>query len=326
MAATKTEVVKKETISSFLLNDAVKKNVANVVGEKDCQGFISAVISTVQTTPALAECTPKSILNAALIGHALNLPQSPQLGYYYLVPYNNKKENCKEAQFQMGYRGYIQLALRTGQYRKIHVTDIREGELKSYDPINDEYRFEAITDFNKRNALPVVGYYAFFEYLNGGRKGLYWSKEKMLAHADKYSSAFSVKATNGKYPKVSYADYLAGKVKEKDMWLYSSFWYQDFDAMAYKTMIRQLISKWGLTTPNSPASTSMDLAYRADMAVIDDQGQPVYVDSIPTETIDSVQAETTNEVAAEIGSIEDPAKDQMESGEVEGEQAKMPGF
>lgn len=297
--ANEVAVKKQDPIASYLLNEAVKKNIENVVGKKDAQQFISAVISTVQTTPALAECTNKSIFNAALIGHSLNLPHSPQLGYYYLVPFKNNKTRSVEAQFQMGYRGYIQLALRTGEYRKIHVTDIREGELKSYDPIMDEYEFEAVKDYEKRKKLPVVGYYAFFIYLNGGKKELYWSKEKMEAHAKKYSATY-----RGKYPE-------------------SSMWSKDFDAMAYKTMIRQLISKWGLTSPNSTALVS---AFEHDMAVIDESGQPIYVDNMPTESIESVQEELANDVAEEIGSVEDPAKAQTESGDVEGEQAKMPGF
>ena len=112
-----------------------------------------------------------SILSAALLGHSLKLPQSPQLQMFYLVPFNNKKKikdengrekevKVKEAVFQLSYRGYLQLAMRSGQYRRIHACDIREGELKSYNPITEEYVFEAITDYEKRKNLPVVGYYA----------------------------------------------------------------------------------------------------------------------------------------------------------------------
>lgn len=113
-----------------------------------------------------------------------------------------------------------------------------------------------------------------FEYLNGFRKTLYWSKNKMLAHADKYSQAFSVNATEGKYPKVSFADFEAGKVAEKDMWLYSSYWYKDFDGMAYKTMLRRLISKWGIM------SIEMQQAYEKDMAEIKENGDYEYVDNM----------------------------------------------
>ena len=112
-----------------------------------------------------------------------------------------------------------------------------------------------------------------FEYLNGFRKTLYWSKNKMLAHADKYSQAFSVNATKGKYHKVSFADFEAGKVAEKDMWQYSSFWYKDFDGMAYKTMLRQLISKWGIM------SVDMQKAMESDMAEIKEDGTYEYVDN-----------------------------------------------
>ena len=112
-----------------------------------------------------------------------------------------------------------------------------------------------------------------FEYMNGFKKALYWTKKKMLVHADKYSQAFSLNATTGKYPKVSYADYEAGKVPEKDMWKYSSYWYKDFDGMAYKTMLRQLISKWGIM------SIEMEKAYNSDMAEITENQEPIYVDN-----------------------------------------------
>ena len=97
----------------------------------------------------------------------------------------------------------------------------------------------------------------------------------MLAHADQYSKAFSLKATGGRYPKVSYADYVAGKVPDNEMWKYSSFWYKDFDGMAYKTMLRQLISKWGIM------SIEMQTAIDNDMAVINEDGTHTYVDNVP---------------------------------------------
>ena len=265
------------SLTAYLTNDAVKNQINQVVGGKDGQRFISSIISAVQTNPKLQECTNQSILSAALLGEALKLSPSPQLGYFYMVPYSNKNMDFPEAQFQLGYKGYIQLASRTGQYRKLTVLPIKEGELVSFDPLNEEIEVNMIQDEVERENAKTIGYYTMFEYLNGFRKALYWSREKMLAHADHFSQAFSLK---GDRYKVSFADYEAGKYDPKDAWRYSSFWYKDFDAMACKTMLRQLISKWGIM------SIDMQTAYEADMAVIHEDGTKEYVDVVPNEVED----------------------------------------
>lgn len=266
-------------IGSYLTGDAVKQRINQVIGGKDGQRFISAVVSAVQTNPALQECTNQSILSAALLGESLKLSPSPQLGQYYMVPFNDK-ERGKVAQFQLGYKGYIQLAIRSGQYKKLNVLAIKAGELVKFDPLNEEIEVKLIEDEEQREAAETIGYYAMFEYTNGFRKAIYWSRNKMLAHADKYSQAFSkdggtVKTRYGEKKKVSYADYLAGNYDPKDAWMYSSFWYKDFDGMAYKTMLRQLISKWGIM------SIDMQSAIDADMAVINEDGTKDYVANDP---------------------------------------------
>lgn len=283
----------KQKISEFLATDAMKKKINEVVGGKDGQQFVTAIISAVSTNPQLAECENSSIFSAALLGQALRLSPSPQLGQYYIVPFNNSDRGCKVAQFQLGYKGYIQLAIRSGQYKKINVLAIKEGELIEYDPLNEEIKVNLIEDEELREQAKTIGYYAMFEYLNGFIKTLYWSKNKMLAHADKYSKAFSVNATKGKYPKVSFEDFEAGKVAEEDMWKYSSFWYKDFDGMAYKTMLRQLISKWGIM------SIDMQTAMEKDMAVIKENGDYEYIDNNSNE-IDFVSNEKSNEEKVEI--------------------------
>ena len=266
-------------IGSYLTGDAVKQRINQVIGGKDGQRFISAVVSAVQTNPGLQECTNQSILSAALLGESLKLSPSPQLGQYYMVPFNDR-ERGKVAQFQLGYKGYIQLAIRSGQYKKLNVLAIKDGELIKFDPLNEEIEVRLIEDEEAREAAETIGYYAMFEYTNGFRKAIYWSKKKMLAHADKYSQAFSanggtVKTRYGEKTKVSYSDYVAGNFDPKDAWMYSSFWYKDFDGMAYKTMLRQLISKWGIM------SIDMASAIDADMAVINDDGTKEYVDNDP---------------------------------------------
>lgn len=228
-------------LSVYLQNDAVKKQINQVVGGKNGTRFISSIVSAVQSTPALQECTSPSIVNAALLGEALNLSPSPQLGQFYMVPFDNKKKGCKEAQFQLGYKGYIQLAIRSGYYKKLNVLAIKEGELVRYDPLDEEVEVNLIDDDILREEAPTMGYFAMFEYENGFRKTLYWSKKKMLAHAEKYSFAFY---KNGGARSLELLE--QGKIPEKDMWKYSSFWFKDFDGMALKTMLRQLISKWGI--------------------------------------------------------------------------------
>lgn len=247
--ANEIQTVTKQGINTYLQSDAVKKNVISVVGEKDSQRFISSVVSAVQTNPALQECTNASILSAALLGQSLNLPQSPQLGMFYFVPYKNKDKGVTEAQFQISYKGLINLAIRSGQYKKINAVEVKEGELISYNPFEDSYELKPETDFKKREQLPTIGYYGFFELLNGYRKELYWSKEEMESHAKRYSASYR----NG--------------------WN-SSIWKTDFTKMALKTIIRQLISRYGIM------SVEMQSAYTSDQAVLDENGNPNYVDNV----------------------------------------------
>ena len=269
--AVQNSLVKKQQkvgLTAYLTQDAVKDQINKVVGGKNGTRFISSIISAVQTTPALQECTNSSILSAALLGEALNLSPSPQLGQFYMVPFNNKKKGCTEAQFQLGYKGYIQLAIRSGYYRKLNVLAIKEGELVSYDPLNEEIEVELIEDDVIREETPSVGYYAMFEYENGFRKTLYWSKKKMAAHAEKYSFAFKKNGGLTALEKLQ-----AGQIPEKDLWKYSSFWFQNFDEMALKTMLRQIISKWGVM------SIELQKGAAGDMAVIKEDGTPDYVDT-----------------------------------------------
>lgn len=250
-------------LTAYLTQDAVKNQINKVVGGKNGTRFVSSIVSAVQTTPALQECTNPSILSAALLGEALNLSPSPQLGQFYMVPFKNKKKGVTEAQFQLGYKGYIQLAIRSGYYKKLNVLAIKEGELIRYNPLEEEIEVILIEDDIEREETPTAGYYAMFEYENGFKKSMYWSKKKMLAHADKYSAAFSAK---------SLELLEAGKIPDSEKWKYSSFWYKDFDGMAMKTMLRQLISKWGIM------SIDLQTAIDRDMAIIREDGTADYVD------------------------------------------------
>lgn len=240
----------KQTFSAFLATDAMKKKINEMVGGEKGQQFVTSIISAVSANPQLAECDNASIVSAALVGQALNLSPSPQLGQFYMVPFNDNKRGCKVAQFQIGYKGYIQLAIRSGQYKKLNVLAIKEGELKRYDSLNEEIEVELIEDEEKRENAETIGYYAMFEYLNGFRKTLYWSKAKMEQHALKYSMGYRAKKGY-------------------------TFWEKDFDGMAIKTMLRQLISKWGIMS----IDLTMQKALESDMAVVKEDGTYDYIDN-----------------------------------------------
>lgn len=262
----------KPRFSVAISTSGYQKLITNTLKDpKRVNRFISSITSAVATNPALQECDPGTILSGALLGESLELSPSPQLGQYYLVPYNDKKRGCKAAQFQLGYKGYVQLAIRSGNYKRLNVLPIKEGELIRFDPLNEEIEIKLIDDDEIRESTPTAGYYAMFEYLNGFKKIMYWSKKKMLAHADKYSMAFSADA----YEKLQ-----NGGISERDMWKYSSFWYKDFDGMACKTMLRQLISKWGIM------SIELRQAFESDMGVIGEDGTADFVDN-PNYSVES---------------------------------------
>ena len=244
----KTNGSNKIGFTSYMTSGIVQKKVNEIIGdEKKGARFISSIVSAVNANPVLKECDNASILSGALLGESLNLSPSPQLGNFYLVPYEDKNRG-KIATFQLGYKGYIQLAIRSGQYKKLNVLAIKEGELIKYDPLNEEIEVELIEDEEKREKAKTIGYYAMFEYNNGFRKTMYWSKKKMEAHALQYSKGYAKKSGY-------------------------TFWEKDFDAMAYKTMLRQLISKWGIM------SIDMQNAYEGDMAYIKEDGSKEYVDN-----------------------------------------------
>lgn len=252
----------KMTFSVFMDSEKIKGLIQRSIG-KDTQRFTTAIISAVAQNPQLQGCSNLSILSAALVGESLQLSPSPQIGQYYIVPYGGV------AQFQIGYKGYIQLAIRSGYYKKLNVLPIKEGELVYFDPIEEEIKLNLIKDDTERENAKTIGYYAMFQYTNGFRKAIYWSYEKMLAHADRFSKAFS---KNGYGKKVSYEEYLARKEELKDSPFYSSFWYKDFDGMAMKTMLRQLISKWGIM------SIDLRVALERDEAAIREDGSADFVD------------------------------------------------
>lgn len=269
-------------IKSSVYQDLIRQTLGD---PKKAERYTAAIMSAVATNPALQECEARTILSGSLLAESLNLAHSPQLGQYYLVPFKNKKAGTTEAQFILGYKGYLQLAIRSGNYKKINVMEIKEGELVSFNPFDEEIVLNPIQDVDEREAAKTIGYYAMFEYTNGFKKTIYWSKKQMLRHADRYSAAFSLKATSGRYPKVSFEDYEAGRYDKGDEWLYSSYWYKDFDGMAKKTMLRQLISKWGIM------SVDMQQAFTFDNAVTDVSNGVFEAEQLPEDEPQEVPTE-----------------------------------
>lgn len=252
---------KKLYFSQAMQTEKYKKLINNTLGDPvRAARFAANITSAVAVNPTLQECDAGTILAGALLGESLLLQPSPQLGQFYLVPFESKakrdrqgnviKPACLKAQFVLGYKGYVQLALRTGQYKRLNVLEVKSGELGGWDPFEERFHeMHFIEDFEKRAAMPTVGYIAHFEYINGFQKTLYWTADQMMSHADKYSPAFSAAA---------YKKLLNGEIPQNELWKYSSFWYKDFDGMAKKTMLRQLISKWGIMT------AEMTMAYERD--------------------------------------------------------------
>lgn len=268
-------ITNKPKFSVAIQSDMYKNLINQTLGDKDrATRFIASISSAVATNQALQECDAGTILSGALLGESLNLSPSPQLGQYYLVPFNDSKKGYKVAQFQLGYKGYIQLAIRSGQYKKLNVLAIKKGELVKYDPLNEEIEVNLIDDEEERENAETVGYYAMFEYTNGFRKSMYWSKSKMEKHALKYSTGY--KAKKG-----------------------YTYWEKDFDGMAYKTMLRQLISKWGIM------SIDMQQAVEKDMTTINTDGTYEYVDNeedivISQDELAEQKEEQTEETEKEV--------------------------
>jgi recombination protein RecT len=258
--------------SVFLQKEGVKNMIASVLSDqKTRDSFCTSILTSVSQNWHLQRCENSSIISAGLQGCSLGLSASPSLGHFYIVPYKDK------AQFQLGYKGYIQLAIRSGYYKRLNVLEIKEGELKSYDPLTEEIKVSIVEDIEEREKRETVGYYAMFEYLNGFLKNIYWTKTKMLAHAKKYSQAYRSDISKGKS---------------------ESFWTTSFDDMAKKTMLRQLISKWGIM------SVELQRAYDLDMTS-EVGGKPVYIDNyddthqIADKSVEEILAEAEDQAPAE---------------------------
>ncbi|WP_196602108.1 recombinase RecT [Pectinatus frisingensis] len=238
---------KMESVARLFDREDVKTRFEKVLGD-DSPVFISSLISLVNSSNDMQACTRASVLAAAMTAATLKLPINPNLGFAYIIPYKHKDKSGKvieiQAQFQMGYKGYIQLAMRTGKYKALTVNEVLEGEITSFN------RFTDVMTFGQATSDKVVGYMAYFKLVNGFEKYLYWTIEKVKAHGQKYSFAY----------RKGYKDCL---------------WITDFDSMAKKTVIKQLISKYGIMSVELQNGLENDIdgvgiAQRAGLKVVSD--------------------------------------------------------
>lgn len=297
--------IQKQKFSAAITTPGYKKLIANTITDPKKQAqFVASITSAVGVTPQLNDCDPKSVIAGALLGAALGLSPSPQLGQFYLVPFKQKEKKdrfgnviepeCQKATFILSYKGMLQLAMRSGSYRKINVLEIKQGELEYFDPLEEEIKVHIIQDPDAREAASTVGYYAMFEYLNGFRKAIYWTRRKMMAHADRYSKAFSAK---------EFDRLMNGEISEREMWKYSSFWYQNFDDMAKKTMLRQLISHWGIM------SVEMQTAFENEDRAMTFSGADIVVDEsaemLPGQDAEMLPSGNVPETGADTVSLDE---------------------
>lgn len=287
-------IAQRPKFSVAISTPGYQKLIANTLKDsKRAARFTASITSAVAVNPALQECEASTILSGALLGESLNLSPSPQLGQYYLVPFKDNKTGITKAQFILGYKGYLQLAIRSGYYSDIDAIPIHEGEYLGRDKKTGKPLFEFLEDADEAENRPIIGYMAYFEYTNGFTKSIYWSKDKMIYHADRYSKAFSATA----YDKIQ-----NNEISDKDMWRYSSFWYKDFDSMALKTLLRQLISKWGIM------SIEMQTAFETEEKVIKAQEDGIFTteeEPKPSEPPQTEVEEQFTDMPAVQASLED---------------------
>ncbi len=270
--ANEIQVYNLRTFNDTITSPRTQKYLTELLHERKGQ-FVSNLTALVANNANLQECEPYTLMFAALKATALSLPIEPSLGMAHVIPYKNKKRGVTEAQFQLGYKGFQQLALRTGQYKAINTTDVREGELKNRNRLTGEITFEFIEDDKVRLETPVIGYVNYFKLLNGFESILYMSKDEMEAHAQQYSQTY--RSTN-QY------------IKEQSRWTL------DFDSMARKTVIKLNLSK------NGVLSTELQEAIIADQSVMREENSYDYADNDETDPISEAQKAQQAQRVAEM--------------------------
>jgi recombination protein RecT len=255
-----------QTFNRAITNESTQKYLQDVLGERK-GSFVNNLTALVANNSNLQECEPFTIMFAAMKATALNLPLDNSLGMAYVLPYKDNKRGTTVAQFQLGYKAYKQLALRTGQFKVLNATDVREGEIVSRNRLTGEIKFDFEQDEAKRIELPIVGYVSYFRLQNGFESTFYMAKEEVEKHAKRYSQTYR---------------------SDKDYVRNSSKWTTDFDAMALKTVTKLNLSK------NAPLSVELTDAINADQSVMREENTYEYLDNeqseIDEEKMKEVQA------------------------------------
>lgn len=253
-------------IKSLMNNNELKRRFQEILAEQ-APSFMASVINVVNGNETLKACNPQTVWGAAMIAASLKLPVDPNLSFAYIIPYRDKEKGYI-AQFQIGYKGLVQLAMRSGQYRKMSVSEVYKDELKSYNPITEEIEFTDPSTWKMRDEGKyenIVGYYAFFELINGYRKEVFWTVEKIKQHAQHYSQSY-----------------------RKGI----GVWKENFDAMAKKTVLKNLLSKWGIL------SIEMQKAIEKDQIVYDaEKEEETYIDNQPVVLLSREQKEELMQLA-----------------------------
>lgn len=275
-------------MKKLVQQNAIQDMMKRTLGSK-AQQFTTSLINIVNSNQQLKNVDQMSVIQSAMVAASLDLPIDPNLGYMWLVPYK------QSATPQIGYKGYIQLAQRTGQYKAMNAVVVHEGELVSWNPLSEEVVF----DPTKQVSDEVVGYIGYFRLLNGFEKTVYWTKDQMEDHRKRF-----VKGGGG---------------KDKP----SGVWGTDYDAMALKTVIRGLLSKWG------PMSVQMEKAIQMDDKEPENERQNI--DAVENEFVDETAAsETTEQMLDEFikeqtaNDSTDPKAQNQEQGELLDEVTNKP--
>ena len=270
-----TTVAKKETVKSLFESPDIKQRIAAIL-DKNAPQFITSVIQLVNSDKNLAECKPLSVINAAMTAATLNLPLNNNLGFAYVVPYNVNVGNNqweKQAQFQLGYKGFKQLAQNTGRFAILNQTDVREGELKKQNRLTGEIDFEWIEDAEARLKAKIIGYVSYFKLTNGFVSILYMTDAEIEQHARQYSKVYKKDGTGG------------------------GLWKTDRNAMALKTVTKLNISK---NAPLSIVDKNLAVALQADQAVIREfNNENQTYDYVDNETQDAEYTEVTHKDKAD---------------------------
>lgn len=255
-----------KVFNQAIANPKTQEYLQAVLGEKK-SSFINNLTALVAGSKQLQACKPMSVMYAAIKATALDLPLDPNLGFAYVIPYKNNKEGDTDAQFQIGYKGFIQLAMRSGQYRTINVRDVREGEIIGEDFVSGDLRFKKLS--SNREKATIIGYVAFFRLVNGFEKMMFWTVDEVKQHAITYSKTFGSTIKN---------------IRE------ASKWTTDFDAMAKKTALKLLLSKYGIL------SVEMKNALTSDQLVVNERGEDMYEDNPNIEDAIAEEIPVTQEI------------------------------